>query len=383
MEGQAGGPEALRERLARPGPKRLLALDGGGIRGLISLGYLARMEAILRDQHGDRELVLADYFDLIGGTSTGAVIATLLSLGWSVGEIHQLYRELGRLAFQPKKSWFGPVGRLLGAKFDDRPLAELFHKHLGERRLDSPDLRTGLLVVAKRADTGSVWALVNIPTNKFYEMNRHMRLWEILRSSTAAPTFFKPQYLTDVGGGEEAVFVDGGVSMHNNPSVKLLMVATLEGFGLQWPLGSDELLLCSLGTGSFTPRAEPDAIRRYTSLNWAALMATQLIRDSSELNQTLLQWISRSPNAAAIDSQIGDLREDQLAGRPLISYLRYDVELEPGSLNALGFNYGDGDVRSLRQMSDVANIEELERIGQASAASLVDAAHFPPGFVRP
>jgi uncharacterized protein len=65
----------LLERLLAPGPKRVLALDGGGIRGILSLGFLARMEALLRGRHGRPGLVLADYFDLIGGTSTGSIIA--------------------------------------------------------------------------------------------------------------------------------------------------------------------------------------------------------------------------------------------------------------------------------------------------------------------
>ena len=60
----------LAERLSQPGPKRLLALDGGGIRGVLTLGYLAEIEANLRIRHDDLRLVLSDYFDLIGGTST-------------------------------------------------------------------------------------------------------------------------------------------------------------------------------------------------------------------------------------------------------------------------------------------------------------------------
>ena len=91
--------DALRARLREPGPKRLLALDGGGIRGLVTVGYLARIEALLRERHGRNDLVLADYFDLIGGTSTGSIIATGLALGWEVARIRELYLELGEKAF--------------------------------------------------------------------------------------------------------------------------------------------------------------------------------------------------------------------------------------------------------------------------------------------
>src|SRR5580658_1692916 len=73
---QAG---SLQTHLFSPGPKRILALDGGGVRGIISLAYLERLETILRDRFGP-DTVLADYFDLIGGASTGAIIATGLAL---------------------------------------------------------------------------------------------------------------------------------------------------------------------------------------------------------------------------------------------------------------------------------------------------------------
>ncbi len=70
----------LLERLTAGGPKRVLALDGGGIRGAITLGILEKIETLLRVQHGRPDLRLCEYFDLIGGTSTGSIIAVLLGI---------------------------------------------------------------------------------------------------------------------------------------------------------------------------------------------------------------------------------------------------------------------------------------------------------------
>ena len=82
--------------------KRLLTLDGGGIRGVFSLEVLARIEQLLREKTGNANLVLADHFHYLGGTSTGAIIATCLSWGMSVAEVHELYTnraiEMFRLA---------------------------------------------------------------------------------------------------------------------------------------------------------------------------------------------------------------------------------------------------------------------------------------------
>jgi patatin-like phospholipase/acyl hydrolase len=70
------------DRVSSPGSKKLLAPDGGGIRGVITLEVLLRLESMLAEQHGsDKDFVLADYFDYIAGTSTGAVIAAGLAKG--------------------------------------------------------------------------------------------------------------------------------------------------------------------------------------------------------------------------------------------------------------------------------------------------------------
>src|SRR5206468_8549742 len=84
----------LADRYHQPSPRRILALDGGGIRGLITLGVLARMEDLLAEAtKSGPEFRLCDYFDLVGGTSTGAIIAAGLARGMSVAELARLYRE--------------------------------------------------------------------------------------------------------------------------------------------------------------------------------------------------------------------------------------------------------------------------------------------------
>ncbi|MFM7155638.1 MAG: patatin-like phospholipase family protein, partial [Bacteroidota bacterium] len=86
------------------GPKRILALDGGGIRGALTLGYLKRIESILRSANGP-DYRLCDHFDLIGGTSTGSIIASALALGMSVDQIRDLYMDLGGKIFDKKNNW--------------------------------------------------------------------------------------------------------------------------------------------------------------------------------------------------------------------------------------------------------------------------------------
>ena len=81
-------------------PKRLLALDGGGIRGLLTIEMLARLQAVLRDATGaGTDFRLSQDFDDVAGTSTGAIIATCVSLGMSVDEIRTFYLANGAAMF--------------------------------------------------------------------------------------------------------------------------------------------------------------------------------------------------------------------------------------------------------------------------------------------
>ena len=100
---------ALLDRFDAKTPKKILALDGGGIRGALTLGYLKKMEDILKAKHPDKpDFRMSDYFDLIGGTSTGAIIAGLLSMGKTVDDIIKLYMDLGEKIFAEKRGWWNP-----------------------------------------------------------------------------------------------------------------------------------------------------------------------------------------------------------------------------------------------------------------------------------
>lgn len=345
----------------------------------MSLGLLRRIETVIRERHKDPSLTLSDYFDLIGGTSTGGIIAALLALGRSVTEIENLYFRFAEAVFRPRRRWLGKFGRIFQAQFDERPLARLLKDELGDIALGSDKFRCGLMVVAKRADTASVWPLVNIPTQKFFEYNKHLTLWEILRASTAAPTFFRPHKIADLGMGEQGVFVDGAISMHNSPALQLLMAASLKGFGLNWPVAEDRLLLCSVGTG-MVPKLSTvkrlDVDRNYSLL---PIVMTQLLFDAAELNTTLLQWMSHSPTARVIDSQIEDLREDQLGGKPLMTYLRYDLALTKDNLEKFGYKLSEAELDQLLDISSIQMIPLYKQIGER-AGSQIDPAHFPQNF---
>src|SRR6478609_4961366 len=160
---------AIAEKLTKRPPYKLLALDGGGIRGIIAIEVLAEVERVLQDKLGaGDDFTLAQYFDYVAGTSTGAVIATCLSLGMRVDEIRTFYLDSAELMFE-KAALF----KRLRYKFEDEPLANklrtVFAERTGEKdtKLGSPGLQTLLLMILRNATTDSPWPLSNNPRAKY------------------------------------------------------------------------------------------------------------------------------------------------------------------------------------------------------------------------
>lgn len=381
-------PRGRDDHLFSPGPKRILALDGGGVRGIITVAFLERIEALLGARHPDPTAFrLRDYFDLIGGTSTGAIIAAGLALGLRAADIRRFYMDLAQRVFRQRL-------RLVGMQplFDAGRLTAEIQAQVGDRTLDSADLGTGLVIMTKRMDTGSPWILTNIPGTRYWDTppdgaflgNRHFRLAAILRASTAAPFYFKPEPIDIVPGTPPGWFVDGGVSPYNNPALALFQVATLAAHGLRWPVGADDLLLISIGTGSHRARLPPTQIGRLSSLGLAARALGGMIADNQVLTLALLQALSRPLDPWTINSEVGDLSEDCVGGRPLLSFQRYDIRLDKAWIaDHAGLTISNKDLKSLTRFENPRIVPMAARLAEAAAARQVREQHFPAVFDTP
>ncbi len=381
---------SLDDHLFGSGPKRILSLDGGGVRGALTLEYLARIETMLRTRTGNDQLVLSDYFDLIGGTSTGSIIAVGLALGFPVAKLQSLYRDLAGSVFDKPPLRQG----LFVSKFPTGPLAFALDQHFGEETLASGKLRTGLMVMTKRLDTGSPWPLHNNPKGKYYNDrperagglgNKHFLLRSIVRASTAAPSYFEPERLhvstDETGNYVDGAFVDGGVSASNNPALQLLMLAGLSGYGFNWPLGAENVLLVSIGTGSEELRLQPDKVMNMPAGVVAMRALVALMNDCDAMIRTMLQWMSRSKTPWVIDREMSDLHGDVIGGRELITYLRYNVMLDAAWLKKwLDLEWDPAIVSGLKAMDNAANLAELVRLGEAAAGKQIKDEHFPARF---
>jgi hypothetical protein len=362
---------------------------------MLTIAFLEQLETVLRQQHQNPKLVLSDYFDLIGGTSVGAILATQLALGEEVAAIKATFQKLCRSIFKRPPIWREPkryipfVGPYLVPRFDARRLEKALKRKLKDLRLGSPELRTGLCIITKRVDTGSPWVLTNNPRSKFWRSrtdrviaNKDYRLVDVVRASAAAPHFFRPHWIRISADKKErpGLFVDGAVSPFNNPALQMVMLAGIKGYGLDWPLSVDDLLLISIGTGSYRQRSSGAGISA-----WQAVEALEgIISDNEALSLTLLQWMSASQNHWRVNSDIGDLSGEFFGGqrRPLLRFERYDAPLESTWLDQqLGCRIVGEELDFLRDFTRPRNLDQLYDIGRAAAVKQITPSHFPDTFM--
>jgi uncharacterized protein len=446
-----------------PGPKRILAFDGGGVRGAISVAFLERIETIFAEHQrkvlteyieakeragiADENLVaaraklaapvrLADWFDLVGGTSTGALIAGAIALGFNTKDIKTFYLDRAAFVFQ-RPFWRIPG---LQAKFDARALQREIDAIVGQRTLDSADLITGLSVVAKRMDTGSPWIVTNNPRNPYWETkpptkedpgylgNRYYKLATLVRASTAAPHFFDPEIVQILADEEKRIepagpedrdwldrmndrlgrfprlsmlltklrafriagakgpspkthglFVDGGVTPFNNPSIALLMQALVKPYGLCWPRGADKLTFVSIGTGSYRAKLSFTELGFAGPLKLALHSLLSMMGDTQAMALAQMQWLGECPDPWPINSEIGSLAGELSPESRWFRFMRYDVQLEqPWIASKLEKTLSEDVVASFRNMDDPSIIQMIYELALQAAERQVKVEHFFP-----
>ena len=371
----------LYPRYADQRPRKILSLDGGGIRGVITLGILAEMEEQLKKISGRGDgFRLCDYFDYIGGTSTGAIIAAGLARGKSVQELLHLYDTKGQAMFD--KAF---LMNMLKYKYKSGKLIKEL-KHLLETDVDlSPqNLQTLLLIMTMNVDTDSPWPISSNPDALFNDpnlpdCNLRIPLWQLVKASTAAPSFFGHEELTwDPDNPDKRfAFVDGGMTPHNNPAWLMYRMATFPAYNLNWQRGESSLLIVSVGTG-IAPNPG-----RYDNIFEVATQLPMNLLNTMKIEQDInCRQFGRCTHGAPIDIELGDMIPrskgqpiplDEDLGRDFL-YTRYDVEINQQSLNNFGLT--EIDARDVEKMDAVKSIPHFKQIGKAAAAQVNVMNHF-------
>jgi hypothetical protein len=280
---------------------------------------------------------------------------------------------------------------LLQPKFDVTGLRREIEAIVGEQTLDSGELRTGLGIVAKRVDTASLWVVANNPRAPYWDTprdgnfigNRQYKLINLLRASTAAPTYFEPESIP-IMENVQGLFIDGGVSPHNNPALALFMMTQLKPYRLCWETGRDKLTVVSIGTGGYRQRLDRASLGRMQNVTIALHALRTVMDDSQGLALALMQWFGQSPTPWSVNSEMQDLLHDLFPAGPLFRFLRYDVRLESGWLDEhLGVKLSEKDLARVREMDNPESIPLAYDIGRLAAERQVRPEHWNGGADAP
>lgn len=358
-----------------------MSLDGGGIRGLMTLQVLDRLETDLRGALGrDATFRLCHFFDVIGGTSTGAIIAAGLARGMSTGELIKFYKEFGREAFTKR-----PLIERWKSLYGNGKLQTKLRQTFGQDTTLAPEhLQCLLLVVTRNATTDSAWPVMSNPWAKYNDRSRgdcnlRIPLWQLVRASTAAPIYFQPEAveLDPARPDKSFVFVDGGTTSYNNPAFLMYRMVTSPAYRLEWPNGERRMMIVSVGTGS-GPVLGQDTSDPELNLASAAKQTLLALMSQAAFDQDhACRTIGRCVAGNVLDNEVGDLipRSSDGSVTPLTDdlgraflYARYDALLTRQGLDALGCDAIDPE--EVSKLDSVDTMDQLERVGKAVAAQV-------------
>jgi hypothetical protein len=240
---------------------RILCVDGGGIRGLISALVIAEFERLLQQKDGPAARI-ADYFHLFAGTSTGGLISLALTRPDPApsSELAGFYTEDGPKVFhrdllRKLRTGWGT----LGAKYSDEPLREAVLDRLGDGRLAEAtrDLLVTSYDMTKREPFFfKRWKAQTEPSWNFPAVDAAL-------STAAAPTYFPCHEL------DGRALVDGGV-FAANPTIAAIAEALGRNSDPPAELNLNEMLVVSIGTGEFNTGFPPSQVRGWGDLGWIA-----------------------------------------------------------------------------------------------------------------
>jgi predicted acylesterase/phospholipase RssA len=385
----------LRSRYEENRPRRMLTLDGGGIRGLITLGIMETIERLVAEKTGKK--TLCEYFDYVAGTSTGAILAAGLARGMTVAGLIDFYRTSGKQMFEHASL----IERLKYFYTADPLKAKLQEVFGHDTNLEPGNLKCLLLVVTKNVTTDSPWPISSNPDAKYNDPTRRdcnlrIPLWQLVRASTAAPVYFPPEILQwdPQDRSKTFVFVDGGVTPYNNPAFLLYRMATTAAYRLNWQSGEKNLLLVSIGTGAAESLGATAASPNKNIVSNVAGLIGELMYGVQVDQDVNCRIVGRCTFGAPLDREVLDLvprettvgmklEEEYAAPQIPLSqnlerrflYARYNADLSRDGLNRLGFP--KVDPAGIQKLDAVENIDALLEIGRA-VGKTVTPEHFGP-----
>jgi len=248
--------------------KLILCLDGGGVRGILTIQLLKKIEEIA-------DMACYELFDMVAGTSTGGIIAGLIAAKKRADEIESLYTDLVSKVFLKRKRYSGRILNL--PKYSKKNYRALLYEHLNNQSLEEACNNSGidLLVTSKDVSAGeeTFFTCFNIE-GSYQGTYKDVLLRSVLEATMSAPTYF---YSLDQ-------FVDGGTTTYNNPSLSALLEAVVYGGKTKYDI--NKLTLLSLGTGTTVKLCEPKKVmfpKRPRAYFWLTYVLSESGQDASDM----------------------------------------------------------------------------------------------------
>lgn len=276
---------------------QILALDGGGYKGMFAAAVLERLEA-------DLGIDIVEHFDLIAGTSTGGIIALGLGAGLRPAEIVNFYLEHGTRIFPGRMR--RPVRRPFASKYRPAPLQRALEEVLGETRLG--ESRVPLLIPSYDLTNDDVY-IFRTPHAPRLRRDHGELMVDIALATSAAPTYLPAHRLRGLR------LIDGGV-WANNPTT-VAVVEALSAFDRRL----EEISVFSLGTTIETAHRHP-RLDRGGLLSWARDAIEVVLRgqnlaagNAAKLILGPERFLRVNPAVPARVLRLDGVDSDQLRGR--------------------------------------------------------------------
>jgi uncharacterized protein len=344
---------AARKRLKIPETNRaILCLDGGGIRGIMTIQLLKRLEEVA-------QIPCHQLFDMVAGTSTGGIIAGLIAAGRTAVQIEQLYTKFVLLVFT-KRSIF--ANRFLDPpQYSKKNYRAALKDELGDLKLWEVCEKNGidLLITSKDVAEGeeTYFSCKRGNDGKFADTYKDVLLRGVMEATMSAPTFFTPLER----------FVDGGVTTYNNPTLAAITEAVR--YGPRGKYKIDQLTVMSFGTG-YRPQF---------------ISAAQVPNPPGMDVRFWLQWVMSEAGADASDMQGYFLRAGLCAG---LDYRRFQISLDKTAIGKLPPQSLDDDPHTPQhwladlsdedlagiELDDVKHFNVMRAIGKGMVAFIDDDA---------
>jgi patatin-like phospholipase/acyl hydrolase len=275
--------------------KIVVAIDGGGIKGLIAAYQLLMLE---RELGGH----LCDYVDLVAGTSTGSILAAAIASGMSMETIVDLYIKEGPYIFGiPREHKIRSMWGLRGSKYDESRLEEILIKYFKDAKLD--DLKTDFLATAYNITDGKP---------RFFSKRQEgdYRLTDVVQASSTAPTYFEPKTIKDKD------YIDGGVFCANPAMSAFAEIKDI------YDIPAKDIFILSVGNGD---RSEGFAkTKKWFKFRWvkplidlmmsadSGVVHYQLVRTYRSINRSDNYWRLNSKLADNVSKDMADASEENL-----------------------------------------------------------------------